>query len=193
VANKFSILSDAELMLHLQQGEALAFDELYTRYSKPLLGYFTRMLNYDKEKAQDALHDLFLKVIEKPELYDRSKSFRTWLYSIAYNNCKNHYKHWGIVKDAHDELKHTETVLDERFFTNAAAKIDAKEFRKALNDVLGEMPVDKKTTFVLRYQQDHSLLEIADIMQCSEGTVKSRIHYTLKTLAEKLQIFNPLI
>jgi RNA polymerase sigma-70 factor (ECF subfamily) len=189
--NGYSTMADQELMFHLQRGETSAFDELYKRYSKPLLGYFVRMLNYDKPKAQDALHDLFMKVIEKPNLFDTSKPFRTWIYTIAYNNCKNHYKHSEIVKEAHQELKHTEDLLDERFFISAAAKMDAKEFKKALLDVLATLSHDKKTTFILRYQEDKPIAEIAEIMDCSEGTVKSRIHYTIKILAEKLQIFNP--
>ena len=59
---KFSVLSDEELMLHLCNGEVLAFDEIYYRYSKRLLGYFIRMLNFDKGLAEDALQDLFLKI-----------------------------------------------------------------------------------------------------------------------------------
>ncbi|HXP49559.1 MAG TPA: sigma-70 family RNA polymerase sigma factor, partial [Bacteroidia bacterium] len=155
MASKYSLMTDQDLMLYLKQGEALAFDELYLRYSKRLLGYFIRMLNFDKEKAQDSLHDVFLKVIEKPELFDRTKSFKTWVYTIAYNTCKNHYKHAGIVKQAHDELKSTEDVLDEKFFITMAARMDALEFKKALNDVLSLMSEDKRTTFILRYQEDN--------------------------------------
>jgi RNA polymerase sigma-70 factor (ECF subfamily) len=190
--NKYSIMTDQELMLHLQHGEASAFDELYVRYSKRLLGYFIRMLNFDKDKAQDSLHDLFLKIIEKPELFDRTRSFKSWVFTIAYNTCKNHYKHDEVVKVAKDELKHTEDVLDEQFIVKMAAKMDAMDFKQALNAELALLPVDKKTTFVLRYQEDHSINEIAEIMECSEGTVKSRIYYTLKILSAKLEIYNPL-
>jgi RNA polymerase sigma-70 factor (ECF subfamily) len=189
---KYSLMNDQDLMLYLQQGEALAFDELYNRYSKRLLGYFIRMLNFDREKAQDSLHDVFLKIIEKPEQFDRSRSFKSWVFTIAYNTCKNHYKHDGVVKEAKDELKHTTDVLDEKFFVSMAAKMDAVDFKKALNTELASLPMDKKTTFVLRYQEDYSINEIAEIMECSEGTVKSRIHYTLRILSEKLKIYNPL-
>jgi RNA polymerase sigma-70 factor (ECF subfamily) len=184
-------MEDRLLMHHLQQGDAAAFDELYKRYSKPLLGYFIRMLNYDKPKAQDALHDLFLKVIEKPELFDTAKPFKSWIYTIAYNTCKNDYKHNDIVKEAQAELKHTEDVLDERFLLKAAARIDAKDFKLALVGVLETLPPEKKATFILRYQEDKPIAEIAEIMDCSEGTVKSRIHYTLNILSEKLTIYNP--
>lgn len=189
--NGYTLMEDRELMQHLQKGDKASFEELYKRYSKPMLGYFIRMLNYDKPKAQDALHDLFLKVIEKPHLFDASKPFRSWLYVIAYNNCKNHYKHNEIVKEAHAEMKHTEDVLDERFLVKAAAGIDGQDFKKALLAILETLPADKKSTFILRYQEDKPINEIAEIMDCSEGTVKSRIHYTLKLLSEKLNIYNP--
>lgn len=188
---QYKIMEDSELMQHLQKGNKPAFDELYKRYSKPMLGYFTRMLNYDKHKAQDALHDLFLKVIEKPHLFDTSKPFRSWLYAIAYNNCKNHYKHNEIVKEAHTEMKYTEDVLDERFLLTAAAKMDGNDFKQALLAALETLPADKKSTFIMRYQEDRPINEIAEIMDCSEGTVKSRIHYTLKLLSEKLKLYNP--
>ena len=192
-AKVFSVMEDRALMVYLQKGEASAFDEIYKRYSKPMFGYFVRMLNYDKHKAEDALHDLFLKVIEKPHLFDTSKPFRTWLYTIAYNNCKNQYKHNEIVKEAHREIKHTGDNLDEHFITRAAASMDAKDFKKALMEALAELPHDKKATFVLRYQEDRTIAEIAELMECSEGTVKSRIHYTIKILSEKLKVYNPLI
>ena len=66
----YSIKSDEELMSLLTKGGQSAFDELYKRYSKPLLNFFFRMLNNDREKAEDLLHDLFLKIIEKPESFD---------------------------------------------------------------------------------------------------------------------------
>jgi len=193
MTSKYSILTDGELMHFIQQGEVSAFDELYLRYSRPLLRYFTRMLNYDKEKAEDAFHDLFLKIVEKPEQFDKSKSFKTWIYSSAYNASKNYYKHIEIVKDALEEMKQTEDILDEKFLLTAAAKMDADSFKKSLANVVDALPLEKKTTFILRYQEDRSIVEIAEIMECTEGTVKSRIHYTLKTLSEKLTIYNPLI
>ncbi len=188
----YSLCSDEKLMLLLRGGEASAFDTLYARYSRKLLGYFVRMLNYDREKAQDALQDLFLKIVEHPEAFDSSRNFRPWVYALACNTCKNHYKHITRVKGVHEELRYVANELDERSFLKAAEKIDAIEFRKALDDVLEDLPLEKKTVFVLRFQEDHTLLEIAEITGASEGTVKSRLHYTLKILEERLKRFNPI-
>jgi len=184
-------MTDAELMGFLKKGESEAFDELHARYSKQLLGYFIRMLNYNKAKAQDALHDLFLKVVEKPEMFDGSKKFRSWIYTVAHNICRNLYKHDQIVREAMDNFKMTESGFDENFFAKAAAKMDASVFKETLKNILYDLPAEKKASFILRYQEDHSIAEIAEIMNCEQGTVKSRIHYTLKILSEKLKEFNP--
>jgi len=73
----------------------------------------------------------------------------------------------------------------------AAGKIDGAEFRKILNEALDELSPEKKEAFILKYQEDKSIADIAFIQNCPEGSVKSRLHYTLKTLEEKLKLFNP--
>lgn len=188
---KFSVLSDEELMLHLRSGEVLAFDEIYYRYSKRLLGYFIRMLNFDKGLAEDALQDLFLKIAESPEKFDGSRSFKTWIFSVASNSCKNFYRHQKVVADSKEELEYLGNDSENEFL-KAAAKMDAAEFRKMLEEALNEMAPEKKEAFILKYQEDKSIADIAYIQNCPIGSVKSRLHYALKTLEEKLKIFNPL-
>lgn len=60
-----------------------------------------------------------------------------------------------------------------------------------LETILNELPIEKKEVFILKYQEEKTHEEIAEIQECSIGTVKSRLHYTLKTLEEKLHQFNP--
>src|SRR5688572_24915591 len=188
---KFSVLSDEELMLHLSEGEVSAFDELYYRYSKRLMGYFIRMLNFDKGLAEDALQDLFLKIAESPERFDGSRSFKTWIFTLASNSCKNFYRHREVILNSHEELRYLDSTAHENDFLKAAAKMDAKEFRKLLEEVLNELAPEKKEAFILKYQEDKSISEIALIQNCPEGSIKSRLHYTIRILEEKLKIFNP--
>src|SRR3954463_9705995 len=119
---RFSLLSDEELMFCLNSGEDLAFDELYGRYSKRLLGYFIRMLNFDKNLAEDALQDLFLKIAEAPEKFDNNRSFKTWIFSVASNSCKNYYRHKKIISESADEIKYISEQINESAFVNAAGK-----------------------------------------------------------------------
>jgi RNA polymerase sigma-70 factor, ECF subfamily len=185
---RFSIYSDEELMCFLCQGEVLAFDELYYRYSKRLYGYFLRMLNSDTDLAEDALQDLFLKIAECPQKFDRSRSFKTWVFSVASNHCKNFYRHRKVVLQSKNEIGY---LLGTS--TEPSHRIENTEFRQALDEVLNELPPEKKEAFILKYQEEKSIAEIAFIQECPEGSVKSRLHYTLKLLEEKLKIFNPVI
>jgi len=191
--SRYSIYSDEELMFYLSSGEVLAFDELYERYSTRLMVYFTRMLNYNKLLAEDALQDLFLKIAEAPEKFDRSRSFKTWIFSVASNSCKNYYRHKSVVSASREELAYISNNVNEASFLKLAARIDALEFRKMLEEALDELPVEKKEAFILKYQEDKSIADIAFIQGCPEGSVKSRLHYTLKLLEERLRIFNPVM
>lgn len=100
----FGLYNDEELMVLLTQGEVEAFDELYRRYADRLMYYFTRMFNYNKADAEDALHDLFLKLVQNPQRFDAGRSFKTWIFSIASNQCKNYYRHQEVVKKSVSEL-----------------------------------------------------------------------------------------
>lgn len=187
----FSNFSDEELMLYISNGESAAFDELYKRYGKRLLGYFMRMLNYDKSIAEDALQDTFMKIAEKPERFDGSRSFKTWIFSIASNYCKNVYRHEAVVRNSQHELACTACVSDDFDEKLSTQKLDGVSFRQALDYVLDELAPERKEAFILRYQEERSIQEIAQIQNCPEGSVKSRLHYTIKILEEKLQHFKP--
>lgn len=189
--DRFSIYSDEELMCFLCKGEVYAFDELYARYSQRLMVYFVRMLNFDKDLAKDALQDLFLKIAESPEKFDTARSFKTWIFSVASNSCKNFYRHRQIVTKSHEEI--LQNSVGEQSFLNTALKLDGQEFRKMLEEVLDELPPEKKEAFILKYQEEKTISEIAQIQNCPEGSVKSRLHYTLKILEERLYMFNPVI
>lgn len=187
---KYRNSADEELMLLIGNNDTKAFEELYKRYGKKIHYYFFRMLGYDKEKANDFTQDIFLKVIEKHNSYNKRLKFSTWLYSLATNMCRNEYKH-SEVKLKHDEeyKNTTETIYINKFDSNH----DIGIFKINLEKELNELETNHKTTFVLRYQEELSIKEIAEIMDCSEGTVKSRIFYTLQKLSQKLKTFNHII
>ena len=167
-----------------------AFEELYDRYSTLLLNYFYRMLWRDKEKAEDFMQDIFTKIIAKPEYYDPAKNFKTWIYSVANNMCKNEYKKQEIRKK--NEYKIIETAGEMTANSQPVRDIDKRSFNEIVDKELNRLKEDEKTTFVLRFREGLSIKEISGIMKCSEGTVKSRLFYTIKKLTPKLKMFNPV-
>lgn len=183
--------NDEELMDLATGGEERAFTEIYDRYSARLLGYFKRMLWRDNELAEDCLHKLFLKIIEKPELFDTTRNFKTWVYSAAHNICKNEYRRM----ETHPNINTTQqpVIGEEALPPSQERKVDNAKFIKDLELELEVLSDKHRDTFKLRYFEHLSLKEIAEVMECSEGTVKSRLYYALKALADKLKPYKTLL
>ena len=179
--------TDEGLMSLLIKHEQLAFDELYNRYSKPMLNFFFIMLNNDREKAEDLLHDLFLKIIEKPQSFDKSMKFSTWFYTLAGNIVKNEYRKQQIRTNFRSEsiIENTNPVE----YNNES--LDKSIFNQQLSKELIKVDIDTRTMFDLRFNEEMSIKEIACIFDCPEGTVKSRLFYLTKNLSIKLAAFKP--
>lgn len=178
--------TDEDLMRLIAQGTSGAFDVLYERYARRLLYYFYRMLGQDEEKAQDFLHDLFLKIVERPHLFSAERRFSTWVFSVAHNMCKNEYRRLQVRRAEPVEIDELPVDND-----SLPETIDRKAFAAMLDVELEELSEEHRTVFLLRYRENFSLREISDVLQCPEGTVKSRLFYALRRLATRLKSFNP--
>ena len=182
---KYTAESDEQLMVLITDGDQRAFSELYDRYSGKLLAYFHRMLWKDREKAEDFMQDLFTKIIHKPHQYDPSRPFKTWMYSVANNMCKNEYRKQEIRKVTSYSMNEATSVAEGSPDLNR--KMDRDTFNVKVMEELEKLDAKKRDTFLLRYKEDYSIKEISVEMGCSEGTVKSRpvsyTHLTLPTIA----------
>lgn len=179
---KNKAFSDSELMQRIVSGDQAAFSELYLRYKGRMYYYFYRMLGNSADTANDFLQELFLKLIEKPESYNPSFPFSTWFYSVANNMCKNEYRKRGIRK----EYQGVEALGTQLDFLSESTIEHEQVIEKifATLDTLGE---EHRSAFLLRYREGFSIKEVAEILELPEGTVKSRLFYAKKLLAEKLE------
>lgn len=184
-------LTDEELMKLSSEGNARAFSELYDRYAKKLLNYFFFRLWKDRERSEDLVHDLFTKIINNPDLFDPKRKFKTWVYSVANNMCKNEYRK-EAVRSGMQSTEELETDIRSGS-TDVLEDIHENEFKEALNEALDKIDDKHSEVFVLRHFQEMSIKEIAAILECNEGTVKSRLFNVTKRLAGELQVFNPLL
>src|SRR5215216_5237282 len=110
---EYQSMSDEQLVIAMAGGDQRAFDNLYGRYCNALTSYFMRMMWRDREKAEDFVHDLFTKLIHRPELFDPSRSFKTWVYSVANNMCKNEYKKQEVRKGMSNGLDNFYSLSDK--------------------------------------------------------------------------------
>ena len=190
VKPQYSSMTDEALMQAISKGEKRAFDELYARYSKPLLTYFIRMLWKDREKAEDFVHDLFAKIIQKPEYFDPTRAFKTWMYSVANNMCKNEYKKQEVRKNTSNGIENHYSVNDPS--VNVLGEVQDKQFKEVFTQRMSELDEKHSEAFHLRHVEGLSIKEIAEVLELNEGTVKSRVFYAIKYLAEGLKEFNPV-
>ena len=176
-------------MLLVHKGNEEAFNELYHRYAKRMLFFFYTRLYQDEQKAEDCLQDLFIKLLDKLETFDTNKRFSSWIYAIASNMCKNEYRKNERSWTEEQNFDWTQLVDTSAFGTFASAS-DKELFIESLQQQLSEMSDENRMIFLLRHQDGLTVPEISDIIDCPEGTVKSKLFYTTKKLFVKLNVFN---
>ena len=125
-----------------------------------------------------------MKIIEQPQAFDTSRRFSTWFYTVAANMVKNEYRRRGRKPSLHplpeEGLAHSDTE-------ELLAKLDAPIQRQNLELAVQQLSAKHRECFLLRYQEELSVQQISEIIGCPEGTVKSRLHYALRTLGKQLK------
>jgi RNA polymerase sigma-70 factor (ECF subfamily) len=187
---EYKQLSDEKLFSLVKNGTNAAFDELYDRYSRRLLHYLLRMLQGDESRAQDMLQEIFLKILNKRNQFDDQQKFSAWVFAIAHNLCKNEYRFLSSHNEVSLEAANTmaDTTAESYLISE---QIDLQIFRKQLLQFIYSIPAAQRSVFLLRFQENLSIPEIARIMNYPSGTVKSQLHYILRKIAEHLKVFDP--
>ncbi len=183
-------LSDEELMARAAAGRAplaspkgdRAFEELYRRYARRLKGFFFLQLGGDEELAADATHDVFLRAYEARSRYEEGRSVSTWLFTIAYNLCRNHYRNNAYEAQLLATLD-AEPISEQQI----EVQLDEATLDEALAQVLAELPAPLHQLFSLHYQEELTIPQVAEIVGIPEGTVKSRLHKTMNIIRKKLK------
>ncbi|MBD3224587.1 MAG: sigma-70 family RNA polymerase sigma factor [Caldithrix sp.] len=178
--------NDEQLMRQIKRGDRQALGILYERYNQRLYRYLMRMMGGNTEQAADLVQDIFITVLDNAQQFHEDRLFAPWFFRIAHNRCKNeyrfmNYRNHATTNDYHLSLSE-ETILNH---------IEESDFRKALESALMHLSLEKRSMFLLRFEEHLTLKDIAKILNLPMGTVKSRLHYTLKQLRKQLQAFNP--
>lgn len=173
------------MQLFIDKNNDKAIAEIYHRYAPKLLGYFFKLFNGDEAKAKDFLQDLFVKVIEKKHQFDTNKKFYTWVFTIASNMGKTSFRKSLLSKVNDSELTLSKLTISD------VDELDKMQFRKLLRIAIHQLEHHHKVVFILRYQEQFSLKDIADITETSLGTVKSRLFYATKKISEQMKDYAP--
>ncbi|AKJ65179.1 RNA polymerase sigma factor [Kiritimatiella glycovorans] len=186
---------DAELVRRVQQGDAGAYEDLVRRHHARIYGLVYNMTS-NREDAEDLTQEIFLKAYRSLSRFQGRSSFYTWLYRIALNMTINYRKKRNrkqalsldeMVGEVKTDPAYTRLHADESPFRNA----NISEFQKKLNSALQSLSDKHRTVVVLHDIQGLPHNEIAKIVGCSVGTVRSRLFYARQILQGKLAEFAP--
>jgi len=183
---------DRDLVKRAQEGDFSAFEELYVRYEKQIRVVLYNILLHDAD-TKDAHSETFAKAYQNLASFREEAQFSTWLYRIAKNTALNllrKHKRRPVVsltRDDGEEFYEENSFIDENISSNAGRQIENKELQNKLNESLARLSEEHRMVVTFFDVQGMSHAEIAAIMKCTEGTVRSRLFYAHKQLQKYLK------
>lgn len=177
--------TDEQLAHDIQHGNAQALATLVDRHHHLLLGYLYRLTGGHRPLAEDLTQEAFLRALRRIAQYQYPRPFKPWLYAIATNLARDHYKQ-AEQRYATVALDLAETLPDHNASHPGEALFAQVEARAVIR-ALAALPSPQRETIVLRYYQDLSLEDIAAALHIPVGTVKSRLSLGLKRLKALLK------
>jgi RNA polymerase sigma-70 factor, ECF subfamily len=202
LANLASAISaraeEASIVAELKAGSENAYEWLIAHYHQPVYGLVYRILN-DSADAADTTQEVFLKVFRGIKRFNGQASLKTWIYRIALHEASNQRRWWfrhkrretsmeGVPgEDENQSFGLKDTLIDEHESPFDLAAHD--EIRSKVEEELALVPEPFRTTLVLRDIEGLSYEEIAEILQVSLGTVKSRLMRGRFALKKRLEAY----
>ena len=175
----------------VQQGDVAAFDRLILNYRERLFSIIYNLTS-NREDAADLTQDAFIKAFRSINRFKGKSSFFTWLYRIAINATlthlkKNRLRRFFSFENIHEEMGSTEIVETLAVRTNSDKAALLSELQEKLNEALHKLSPKHRAVVVLFEIEGLSHQDISEIMKCSVGTVRSRLHYAKQQLQAYLQ------
>jgi RNA polymerase sigma-70 factor (ECF subfamily) len=180
--------SESQLISQAITGDMDAFSMLVVLYQQPLYNLTYRMLG-DSAEAEDAAQETFIRAFTNLDQYDPSRSFKTWVFSIASNHCIDRLRKrrltWLSIDENENEglLPHPSLVSHDPTPEQSAILHEQSEL---IQNLLSELAPDYRAVVILRYWYDMSYLEIAEAMNTTESAIKSRLFRARQMLADKV-------
>jgi RNA polymerase sigma-70 factor (ECF subfamily) len=170
--------TDQQLVARVQKGDSRAFDLLVLKYQHRIFGLISRYIR-DADEVQDVAQEAFIKAYRALPNFRGESAFYTWLYRIAINTAKNYLvarsrRPPGTDVEL-DDAEYLENGGSLRDIENPENVLFGAELKAVVERAIGALPEDLRTAITLREFDGLSYEDIADIMDCPVGTVRSRI------------------
>ncbi len=191
----FDDVDDSGVVAAYLAGKKTAFTELVERYEKRLLNFVYRTIG-DRERGEDLVQEVFIRVHRHLHRFDQSKKFSTWIYTIASNLAKNELRNrsrnplvlFQTIKKNWD-ADHRPLQFEDRH-NRPDDLFRKRDLRAQVEWAVSQLPEHHRVVFVLRELEGKTYEEIAEITDCNLGTVKSRLNRARNRFA---QLIEPLL
>ena len=185
---------DEELVSLFVQGDVRAFEMLVSRYRVRLYNFIFYRIS-DREKANDLLQEVFLRVVRGASSFSGQSLFKTWLYTIARNQCTDHLR-----RARHRRIEILDPAMDgeeDRVQSHVLQSADqgpgpdrlaeSMRIQERLQTALESLPEEQREVFVLKEREGLTFAEIAEIQGINANSAKSRMRYALNGLRQALK------
>jgi RNA polymerase sigma-70 factor (family 1) len=162
--------NNLNLLKQLKSGDASAFSNLYYTHSKTLYRKILWMVN-DEEIAKELLQELFLKLWENREKIDFTKSFKSYLYTIAVNLVYDYFRKTSKKKELEQHLM--SLAIDH--YSHVEEAIISKEDISLLNEIINQLPPQRKQVFILCKVENKSYEEVSKLLNVSKSTIQDHM------------------
>jgi len=188
-------LDDSAVVAAYLAGEPRGFDELVDRYQRRLLNFVYRTIG-DRERAEDLVQEVFIRVHRHLHRFDQTKKFSTWIYTIASNLAKNELRNrsrnplvlFQTIKK-NWEADHRPLQFEDHHY-RPDDLFRKRHLRELVEWAVAQLPEHHRMVFVLRELEGKTYEEIAEITDTNLGTVKSRLNRARHRFA---QVIEPLV
>lgn len=183
-------VADVELVRRVQAGDTRAFDLLVLKYQHKILHLIGRYV-HDPSSAQDVAQEAFIKAYRGLRNFRGDSAFYTWLYRIAINTAKNF-----LVTESRrtpdyeinaEDAEHLNGESGLKEYATPERELLSEEIKRQIFKAMEDLPEDLKSAIVLRELEGMSYEEIAQVMECPIGTVRSRIFRAREAIDRQLR------
>jgi len=178
------VTDDETLFERYREGDETAFEQLFERYERRVYGFFLKRLNYDEEDAEECYQTTWLKIHRSRERFDLEKSFRVWLFSIAYNVLKDRYRSRSSNKSWDREPKQIERQLHGE--DSPERELKRREIRTELNQAMSSLPESQREVLWLHQYEQLTYAEIGELRDETGDAIKQKAYRAYQNLREEL-------
>jgi len=182
---------DHQLVERAQRGDKHAFELLVSKYQRKLARLLSRFIR-DPGEVEDVTQEAFIKAYRALPSFRGDSAFYTWLYRIGVNTAKNYLVAMGrraptVTEIDNEEAENIEDSQQLKDLNTPENELMSRQIAETVNQTLQELPEELRTAITLREIEGLSYEEIAQVMNCPIGTVRSRIFRAREAIAERLR------